>query len=40
MDEYVLDEEIQSRDLTVRAEAEFAEGEDANASPTPTRWPR
>jgi hypothetical protein len=30
VDEYVLDEEIQSRDLTARAEAEFAEGEDAN----------
>jgi hypothetical protein len=30
MDEYVLDEDVESRDLTARAEAEFAEGEEAN----------
>lgn len=30
MDEYVLDEEVEFRDLTARAEAEFADGEEAN----------
>jgi hypothetical protein len=30
MDEYVLDEEVESRNFTARAGAEFAEGEEAN----------